>query len=113
MLTQVDLMLEAAAILRSGASTKAMADLTLEQLGLGSTPPMLVLASQSVGDTLTELDEFQVSAFPVIDDSGKLIAKFSLSNVLALFGNKEHLDKSLSEVHNNIHNNKVCVHVSY
>lgn len=98
LLTQVDVMLEAAAILRSGASAKAMSEVTLEQLGVGSTPPMVVLASQSVGDTLTELDEFQVSAFPVIDENGKLIAKFSLSNVLALFVNKASLDASLSMV---------------
>jgi CBS-domain-containing membrane protein len=59
-LTQVDIVMEAISALRANVACRAMAAQTLAFYGLGSAPPVLVFKSQSVADTVTQLDVYQV-----------------------------------------------------
>jgi predicted transcriptional regulator len=56
---------------------------TLAELGLwhGSVP-ISVLRSQTVGDAVVLLDSHQVSAVAVVNERGKLMGTFSLTNLL-------------------------------
>jgi CBS-domain-containing membrane protein len=83
LLTQVDLVMHATMAMRTSSSAcHAMGQHTLKFYGVGVSLPMLVLKSQSVGNTISQLDHCQVSALPVIDDDGMLVGNFSVSSLV-------------------------------
>jgi CBS domain-containing protein len=59
-----------------------MGGTTLEKLGLGSSAPVSIGEDQLVAHCITELDAYQVSALPIVDDNGNLVGNFSVSDLL-------------------------------
>ena len=86
LVTQVDLGAKLALAMKEGAAA-ALAGQSLEALGVGLFDPVSVAASESVGDTLSLLDAWQVSGVAIIDDTnaGALVGNFSVTNALALW----------------------------
>jgi len=84
LITQVDIVMEAAASMRTGAA-KAMGQRLLSEYGVGLSAPSFVNKTQTVGDTIAQLDAYQVSGLPVTDDAGHLIGNFSISNLLSIW----------------------------
>lgn len=95
LLTQVDLVMHITKDLREGAA-KGMGAQTLEALGLGMTQPVEVAADQQVGDTVAQLDGYQVSALPVVNAKGELTGNFSVTDLINIWTDKDGISKALS-----------------
>ncbi len=94
LVTQVDVAMELLPILKGG-SAHEMGHASLLSLGVGLHSPVFCNAEQQVGDTLAQLDAWQISALAVCDDSGKLVANFSVSNLAAIWTDREHAEEAL------------------
>lgn len=95
LVTQVDIAMELVPVLRDG-DAKAMGDATLISLGLGLSTPVYCLKQQEVGDTLAQLNAWQISALCVCDDDGKLLGNFSVTNLVHLWSERADVGSELS-----------------
>lgn len=95
LITQVDIVMEAAASMRTGAA-KAMGQRLLSEYGVGLSAPSFVNKTQTVGDTIAQLDAYQVSGLPVTDDNGHLIGNFSITNLLSIWADNANESISLT-----------------
>jgi CBS domain-containing protein len=95
LVTQVDLAMDLVPVLRDGAAQE-LGHATLLSLGLGLTAPVYCLKQQEVGDTLAQLNAWQIGALCVCDDYGKLVANFSVSNLVHLWSARSEIGADLS-----------------
>ena len=93
--TQVDVVMQTALLMRQESDCKSFGARTLIDFGERKKALTKVLATQSVGDTVAQLDEAQVSALPIVDGDGKLVGTFSVTNLLALWTD-DIIEQSLS-----------------
>lgn len=89
LLTQADILMELALAMRRDASCVLMGQCTLAQFGIGSVMPVTVLKSHSVGEAIEHLDYYQFSSLAVVNESGRLVGNFSLTNLLDIWLEKK------------------------
>jgi CBS domain-containing protein len=94
LVTQVDVAMELLPILKAG-SAHEMGHASLLSLGVALHSPVFCNAVQEVGDTLAQLDAWQIQAVAVCDDSGKLVANFSVSNLAQLWSDRDNAESAL------------------
>eukprot|EP01108_Squamamoeba_japonica_P010230 TRINITY_DN9894_c0_g1_i1.p2 TRINITY_DN9894_c0_g1~~TRINITY_DN9894_c0_g1_i1.p2 ORF type:complete len:465 (-),score=238.11 TRINITY_DN9894_c0_g1_i1:71-1399(-) len=84
LVTQVDLAMQLVLAMREGSSQEVGAR-SLESLGIGLREPVWVDGDQDVGDTLTQLDAYQLSSLAVVDGQRVLKGNFSITDVISLW----------------------------
>lgn len=91
LLTQADILMELALAMRRDASCVLMGQCKLAQFdgGIGCVVPVTVLKSRSVGEAIEHLDYYQFSSLAVVNESGRLVGNFSLTNLLDIWLEKE------------------------
>jgi CBS-domain-containing membrane protein len=85
-LSQVDIVTEILKAVRCNESCRHMAQKSLEFFGLGKQAKIFTVSSRhSLGDVVEMFNDYQLAAFPVVEENGALGGNFSMTNVLALW----------------------------
>lgn len=95
LVTQVDVAMELLPLLKSGGAAEQLGRSSLLSLGVGLHSPVFCNAVQEVGDSLAQLDAWQIGALAVCDDAGKLLANFSVSDLAQLWIDHHATESSL------------------
>jgi len=85
-LAQLDIVGEILKAVRSNDACRQMAQKSLEFYRLGHQPKIFTVTTKhSLGDVVEMFNDYQFAAFPLVDENGRLIGNFSMTNVLVLW----------------------------
>jgi CBS-domain-containing membrane protein len=97
LLTQVDVLMEVSRAMVDDEACRLMGQCTLAQYGIGSSTAFVTaLKSQSISATIAQLDDYQISSLALVNESGKLVGNFSMSNLLDVWLDSDHLTATLA-----------------
>jgi len=92
LLTQLDMATELTTAMRDDASCSMVGKLTLQQLEIGQVPPITISTTRHVRHAIALLEAHHISALAVVDDHGRLVGNFSLTNLVALWLSDENVN---------------------